>query len=349
MERRELCPASYRLEKDLPSISTDNSVAGTAKHKAIAEAIENFINGKAVEITDTDVQTAFDRFVRIYESIDGDKFVLVEKTISCSYCGEVLTSGTPDVVIVASDSVVVIDWKFGHRAVTEAANNPQGATYAISAMRTYNRKIAEVYFVNPVINQASDYIFTDGGKLLAYVVKVVNACQKEDAPIICGEKQCRYCKANLHGTCPAINGKFNSLVSASGNTLPMVGSLTDDQLLQLKENWDMVAKLGERIDEEIKARVEFNNEWQGFYFKAVSGGREITDINAAFDAVSSDITAGELLSVCNLSVSEFESLYAAKMKDNGRVNTIKEGKAMFANVMAEHITRKPDKFTLCRK
>lgn len=351
MERRELCPASYRLEADLPSIDNEHAAAGSEKHAQIAEAIRQYMATKVVP--DNLADDVFDALMVFANNIqkigeDNVESVHIEEPIELTYAGELLTYGTPDVVIDCKDKVVVIDWKFGHRPVTESANNPQGATYAVSAMRKYNKEEALVIFCNPIINQITDYTFTDKLSLLEYVVGVINAAKAEDAPIIAGEKQCRYCKANLHGVCPVMNGTFNALVK-SGEAAPvMVENLTDSQLSALRDRWELVSKLGDRIDAEIKSRAETNGVCGDYYIKEVSGGREIADINAAYNAVSGLLGVDEVLGACSLSVAKLETAYATKLKETEAVKTLKDGKAQFAVDLANLITPKPSRKQLVK-
>lgn len=59
-ERRELCPGSYRMEMDLPSVESPDSQEGTRKHEEIAKAIDAFYHGEGVtfEINDDDIRDA---------------------------------------------------------------------------------------------------------------------------------------------------------------------------------------------------------------------------------------------------------------------------------------------------
>ena len=347
MERRELCPASYRLEADLPVIESEYSAAGSEKHAQIAEAINAWLSNKRVDGYSEEIIAALDVFLDAYKSFGAVESVHIEESIELNYAGELLTRGTPDVVIVAADEVVIIDWKFGHRAVAAAADNPQGATYAVSAMRKYNKDKALVIFCNPVINQVTEHTFTEKLALLKYVVGVISSAKAENAPMIPGEKQCRYCKACLHGVCPAVNGMFNALVQ-SGEAPVIVENLTDKQLSELRDRWELVSKLGDRIDGEIKRRAELNGSCGDYYIKEVSGGREIADINAAYNAVGNYLDVNDVLGACSLSVAKLETAYAQKLKELDVVKTLKDGKAQFAVDLADLIAPKPGRKQLVK-
>ena len=73
LERRELCPGSWRLEKDLPPVETKDSIEGTELHKSIADLISVFMIGKSDsdasnDDLDVNVQKMFDFFLEVYKS-----------------------------------------------------------------------------------------------------------------------------------------------------------------------------------------------------------------------------------------------------------------------------------------
>ena len=91
LERREACPASYKLEEGLPSFDTENAKEGTLKHAAIAELITAYVDGKPLpDIDDVDVKSAFDKFLeilRLPETPDNDLQIFTERKLSYKFCG----------------------------------------------------------------------------------------------------------------------------------------------------------------------------------------------------------------------------------------------------------------------
>lgn len=342
-ERRELCPGSYRMEMDLPSVESPDAQEGTRKHEEIAKAIDAFYHGEGVtiDIADDDVKAAMEKVVEIVSG-NGDD-VRTEYRLSYSYCGIEKYRGTADVVVVAPEKVIIIDFKFGHRAVNDAADNPQGALYALAAMQEFRKDVADVHFINPVIHQYSSHTFNDKSKIAAYAARVMAACMKEDAPLVPGETQCRYCKAAAHGTCPAI-AKTAEVVAVKAEMLVPMPSLADlpaETLVELKRKCDLVAKLGERVDNRIKAICEESGSCGPYRLKESSGGREIKNIQAAFE--KSGMDAATFLNCCTASVSKLEKAYAKELKESGVFKTEKEGKEKFNVELSELITSKPPK------
>ena len=344
LERREACPASYKLEDGLPSFDTENAKEGTLKHAAIAELITAYVDGKPLpDIDDVDVKSAFDKFLEILREIpDNDLQIFTERKLSYKFCGLEVYNGTADVVIVTPEKVIVIDWKFGHREVTEAANNPQGAAYALAAMQEFDRKVADVHFYNPVIHQHSNYTFEGMEGIRDYVMGVIAECKRDSAPAVAGEKQCRYCKAAYYGTCPAY-AEFAAkvmVISQKLDALPTLSEVPDSFLCDLAGKFKVVAKFADRVTEEIKARCAEKGACGSYVLKTTSGGKEIPDINAAFNALSSVFKAEEFLTYCKVSEPALRKAYVAKMKERCKCKSLKEGEKMFAETMGDLIQQK---------
>lgn len=343
LERREACPASYKLEEGLPSFDTENAKEGTAKHVAIAELITAYVDGKPLPYVDVDVKAAFDKFSEILREIpDNDLQIFTERKLSYKFCGLEVYNGTADVVIVTPEKVIVIDWKFGHREVTEAANNPQGAAYALAAMQEFDRKVADVHFYNPIIHQHSNYTFEGMEGIRDYVMGVIAECKRDSAPAVAGEKQCRYCKAAYYGTCPAY-ADFSAkvmVISKKLDALPSLSEVPDAFLCELAGKFKVVAKFADRVTEEIKARCAEKGACGNYVLKTTSGGKEIPDINAAFNALSSVFKAEEFLTYCKVAEPALRKAYVAKMKERCKCKSLKEGEKMFAEKMGELIQQK---------
>jgi hypothetical protein len=347
LERRELCPASARLEEGLPSFDTEYSQPGTEKHAKVAALIGAYAAGEeSPDETDEDVLKAFKKAKEIVQNLEEPAVgIYAEKPLSYKYCGIEYYRGTADVVIVTKSKLVIIDFKFGHRAVTEAADNSQGAAYALAAMKTFDQTTADVHFYNPVINQFSSHTFTNPQGIAEYIMGVMMRCKNPQAPAIPGETQCRYCKAAYHGTCPALAATVEktSTKAESLVPLPSLQNLTNAQIVDLKRKCDLVAKLSERIDNRIKAICEAEGSCGPFRLKEVSGGREIPEITEAFKCVDKVFTAEEFLGFCSLSVAKFEKGFASKKKQLGEFKTEKEAKVQFCTELASLIQQKPNR------
>lgn len=347
-ERRELCPGSWRLEKDLQEVETDDSISGNQYHERIFSLIQSFVKSGCncipdISKEDDTIISMWNFFFEVYTTSGDGAEVFAERCVSWKYMGIEQYFGYTDVLIVCKEKVIIIDWKTGHRPVIEAANNPQGAAYALAAMQEFKKDVADVYFFNPVIRQKSFHSFNERKGIESYIIRILSACNKEDAPLNAGETQCRYCKAAAHGTCQAL-AKTAEVVAVKAETLvpmPSLAELPAETLVDLKRKCDLVAKLGERVDNRIKAICEESGSCGPYRLKESSCGREIKDIQAAFD--KSGMDAATFLNCCTASVSKLEKAYAKELKESGVFKTEKEGKEKFNVELSELITFKPPK------
>lgn len=324
MPRREKCPGSARMEKDLPGFETEQAAEGTRLHAEIAKAITvTFETNDIPEIEDETVSQMFNRFMQIVMT-DGitssadfleriksrEEFELhVECQLPFHYCGIVQYSGTADVLIVTREKVIVIDWKTGHREVESAEENTQTAAYALAAMHMYNRNKASVYIYNPVIGQDTHADFSDKAALARYIMGVIAKCESEDAALVPGEEQCRYCRAAYHGTCPALakTAELTAVKASEVVPLPALSVLPEETICDLKAKCDLISKLAERVDAELKRRLENGQSCGPWKIKETSGGREITDINRAF--ALSGLPDSVFLTACTCSAAKLEKAY----------------------------------------
>lgn len=122
------------------------------------------------------------------------------------------TGGFADVVIVSEDETeaVIIDWKFGRNAVTEAKSNLQGIAYLLGVHRMFpTLKKISVRFLLPHLDQKSENTFTSDefADLLLRVKVVVNRARaaREAKDFLTARPNvgsCLFC-ANI-GRCPAV-------------------------------------------------------------------------------------------------------------------------------------------------
>ena len=352
LKRRELCPGSFRMEKDLPGFETEHAAEGTMLHGQIAELIQKRIANAEIDETQYDerVINAYRYLCNIINSgtLKVEK-ILVEYNMRFCYCGIEKFHGTADVVIVCSDRVIIIDWKFGHREVDDAESNSQGAGYAVMAMKEFGKEIAEVHFFNPTIWQQTSTVFTDRNAIAKYLMGVIARAEKPDAPVIPSDDACRYCKAMHHGVCPAIAKTTELMVSKAEKIVPLpaLSVLSEDELCELKEKILLIDKLSDRVDAELRRRIETNGFCGVWIIKEKSGGREVKNIQEAYKA--SGMSPNEFLeNSCTCSISKLEKYFSKKMKENGTFKTEKEAKDELNHRLAAYIEKKPNKKELVK-
>ncbi len=356
MRRRELCPASMRLEEGLPSQTSPDAERGTLIHARVAEMIAD---GSAetpskIEGVTEDINELASMCYDYFLSVTGDRTLPekyeTERRLQYLIGGQVFYFGTADVLILTQyedgkQSGILIDWKTGYKSVEPAQDNLQGAGYALAAMQELNLAECEVHFYNPTLREESSYTFKDKEALERYIIGIYNATQKADIQPVPGEEQCRYCKAFQQATCPAVKKELEVIAETASTLEGVISTLPDEKLVEFFEKAKLVAKLEGVAEAEIKRRCEESGGCGGYRIKEISGGYEIPDILLAFE-LADKLTDKEFLDCCKLSESQLKKAWAKSQKQAGRYTTLKEAEAAFQQFFAGLRIPKPPKRTL---
>ena len=349
LERRFLCPASYRQEEGLPSVDNPEASAGTRLHALIAErAKHGFIEQPISEEESNIVENA----ISLLTSYSyGNEAVFVEEPLEYFVEGKLIYNGTADIVILFSDKVIIIDWKTGHREVTEAENNWQGAAYALAAMQKFGRSKAEVVFYNPVIFQKSTTLFDNWKVLDSQIRTLIAKCEAADAPLVSGDKQCRYCKASIHGTCPLLCRSLADLTSSevalSNSPEQMIENMPDDKLLDFYEKCKLLEPLQKKADEVVRARCRAKGSLGCYTLKVIAGARQILDLQAAYNL--SNLETKKFLECCSISVPKLETAIINDGIFEEGIKTQKAKKEAVAKMLASVISNKPQTERLVKR
>ena len=356
MRRRELCPASLRLEDGLPALPAGpDAERGTRIHALVAKWIEA---KKAPEPETEEEELALKCFQywRRETAIEGSVIDAPEQRLSyCVVAGQPETElyfGTCDYVgaflINGKLCGLIIDWKTGYSEIDPAPDNIQGAAYALAAFQTYKLDRCEVHFYNPTLNRASSHVFTDADALAEHIMRVHNLCLAPDTPPVPGEDQCRYCKAFQQAACPAVKKKLEVIAETASTLEGVIPTLPDEKLVEFFEKAKLVAKLEGVAEAEIKRRCEDSGVCAGYRIKETSGGFEITDIPKAFE-LADGLDEARFLGCCKLSESQLKKAWAKAQVNGGEYKTLKEAEFAFASVFGGLRCPKPPKRTLVKE
>lgn len=328
LERRMLCPGSYLQEKDLPEVTSPESQDGTRLHEIFAKAISLKEGQSYMErLDEDDAEMVYNVMTFAKHRIPPRFKVYVEQKLSYREpMGKELYYGTADVLAVdeAGGEGIVIDWKTGYMPVTNAEDNLQGAGYALAAMQEFQIKAVTVYFYNPRLKNWTTHTFDNWQKIFSVIVDIIHKASMEKPPLVPGEKQCKYCKAALQGSCPML---LNKLEIYAGRPAPVVADLPDEQLTVLYEQSKILKTIFESIEKELKKRASENGVCGEYKVKTVPGARQITDINKAFEL--SGLTAEDFIKCCSVSVPTLEKtmidFHYQKAKEDGLTKKDLEG------------------------
>jgi len=230
LERRGLCPGSYRLEKDLPDQPNEYSTDGDEKHALVATILGGeTVVAKEDQLTHVEICVGIAR--NLMKSMP-DVEMLVEHELDMTSLHPLCEVGTLDfALVVPFRKGILRDWKFGHLEPTEAKRNPQIAAYAIALMLKYQLTEVEVGVVCPAQDKQSVHTFTAAELMeIAKILRdVIEASAAPWAPLVPSDDACRYCKA--FETCPAVSARAVELVKITNPLMlepAQIGAILDN-------------------------------------------------------------------------------------------------------------------------
>lgn len=291
------CPGSVREEAKYPEPpSGPGAVDGTHSHTLLEHCLKEFIDPLAVvgqTLKDHDgeftvdkpraerVKVAFD-YVHKVENL-GCK-VLTEQRVSPAHLiGRTDMDGTVDIQIHGPEVLEIIDYKDGMNLV-EARDNSQLELYALGVLAgfglpvnaTYPFKTVRMTIIQPKLAIKGLPTITSHDmtvpEVLALIPKYVvggAATEKPDAPLIPGEKQCKYCRASGctargQAAMAAAGVKFPSLapepVPAAAPSQQVAeqdpGTMTNERLVEILEAAPLMRQMIEQAEAEAQRRLE---------------------------------------------------------------------------------------------
>ena len=211
LARRVLCPGSYRMEAGQPDTAGPDADRGRVLHCLIEECIRAEIGTHdvtaaraavaALESYDANaIDFCMAHFHPVYagfKNLDGGK-VLTEYRVDLTGIAPEIGHGTVDLAFVLPNKFVLVhDFKFGQLPVDPAPRNLQLAAYVLGLAQEFNCPEGKAVLIQPAINHVSEHVYTraEMGLALTNLRAIVAGCLKPDAPVVPGEKQCRYCRA----------------------------------------------------------------------------------------------------------------------------------------------------------
>lgn len=221
LQRRSLCPGSYRMEKDLPDCANEASENGTRLHDILARSFAGKITRMEalLEAGDDDyaIQTGFNFVDRLKEQFPS-MMLSVEETLDMDFLGAG-EKGTLDLGIIEPFvSGMITDFKFTYIDPPTADKNLQVAAYAVAFAEKYELQRVDVAIVLNFRGWCSRFTF-DAPALAAVrgkLAQIADACRLPFAPLIPSTEACRYCKAAL--SCPANLARIKRAAECVGTT-----------------------------------------------------------------------------------------------------------------------------------
>lgn len=221
------CPGSVALTKDLPDESSPHAEEGTRAHEMAARLLDaTDTSRRTVDAEMYEHVCAYVDYVK--REAEGHQLLVEQRVDYSDVIGVPNSFGTADCIILAGDTMKIIDLKYGMGVRVDAEQNEQLQLYALGALETFGivggfRK-AKLVIVQPRLNHIAEWeVSVEDLRRFGEVAAVsaqgaLYAIERStDGRLNPGEKQCRFCKAKA--TCPALLAHVQDAVGADFDNL----------------------------------------------------------------------------------------------------------------------------------
>lgn len=287
------CPGSVQLCAQYPNVESEFAAEGTALHMAMdmimsglakedREVIGLTLNGYEItqELYDEAIQPCLDMWDSLDKELGGIEFLSEQRV---AFPGIENAFGTTDVIGVARDRTVLVDFKFGRGVAVNAENNPQEKYYGRAGMTTPATasffspdRPVEFFIFQPRVNDGEPFSrwMTTPQQLIAFEVELktaVGTAMLPDAPLKMGP-YCKFCSAK--SGCPLYQ-----------NVVRDVRQIPRDQMEAHLEEWlpqaDILIELGNFIKELAHNQMENGARVKGWKLVAKRANRKWRDEDKA--------------------------------------------------------------------
>lgn len=345
------CTGSPLLEKEFPDTTSVYAQEGTLAHELCELKLKKYTtvmpkgtytraHNKIMksELWQNEMESTSETYLEYVKEImlscEIAPAVLIEKRVDFSrYVPEGF--GTADCLILAGDTLHVIDYKHGKGVVVDAGHNPQMMLYALGAMDElsllYRFKSVHMVIVQPRVNNISEFTMS-ADKLIEWGNTVVKP-KAEAAVSGKGEFEagdwCRFCRAKQ---------RCKTRYESNDSLYPELSERHDPRLITLKElgeylkrGRDMAAWL-EDMKEYALSESLAGAEVPGWKAVEGRGSRAFTDTDEAVDTlIKNGIDESVLYERRVLTLAQMEKAV---------------GKKAFSELVGDLVVKNPGKPTL---
>lgn len=326
------CPGSINAEKNYPKKNTTYSLEGTYAHHLADLCLKN--EEDVIDYIDKELFCTIDN-EHHYFVVDKDlakfvqdyiDYVVSFKTQDCHIFYEKKVDystfvhkgfGTTDSAIYdyVTKTLHVFDLKYGKGIEVSAINNSQMQLYALGFLN----ELADVRNIVLHIVQPRLYNYSSFSLTLDELLEFGNYAKERselamtnNAPIIPGEKQCKFCRAKAD--CPALFKLTQETITSNFEDLTenSFEKTTNEQKRLLLENKDLIIDYLNSIEQYITDKLGSGEKFEGF--KLVEG-RSVRKWNDGAEAFLFEKLGDNAYKKSLITITEASSFLAKKEID----------------------------------
>ena len=365
------CPGSIREEAKYPDSSGPAALDGTRTHALLEMCLVTSMDpmmmvGMTTSDDDGNYVIDKDRATRVKVATDyvygqAGKVTTERRVEPARLVGRTDLGGTVDVTIEGDGTVEIIDYKDGITPV-DVVENEQLISYALGHLAGYNLPINGTYPIQRVIltviqpklalkglpaisswELSVESLLSRIGEL---VVKAA-ATDAPDAPLVPGEKQCRFCRAK--GGCSAVSqstlqavGMFKSIDIVQSAAVAEPTELSNDKIREIIQAAPLLRQLLEATEAEALRRMQMGQTIAGLKVVNGRGSRvwafEESEMEAKLKKLG--IPAGALYVTKLVSPAQAEKLTWAK-RDGTQMQVSDKQKLQMSKELVVKLAGKP--------
>lgn len=357
------CPPSARLEENFPDTTSEYAREGTLAHEvaelklrryAVEPMTQRAYSAKLSKLKkdelwqaemDEHTETYLDYIKGVMLSYATKPYVMCEKRVDFSkYVPDGF--GTADCLIMAGDTLHVIDLKYGKGVQVEAEGNPQMMLYALGALEAckmlFAPKMVKMAIVQPRLNHLSEWELP-AIELKAWAELVVS----ETARLAYAGKgefkpgnHCRFCRAKAQckaraEACMELVQVAEAWQEAGGSRASLktvAGLYSKEELSEYLAKGKILKDWYEDISGHALNLCLNGEDVPGFKAVEGRGSRAFTDLDEAFDVLmKAGIDEAMLYERKPLTLAQAEKVV---------------GRSKFAELVGSYIVSNPGKPTL---
>ena len=284
------CPGSIREEAKYPDNQSQASLSGTYSHELLQFTLGNdtcptkWIGEHLLAIgliVDEErahrVKIAYDYIISLLDFIKSNIGGKIDFSVEQKVNSEKVTKrhdlfGTIDAHILYGNRCEIIDYKDGYAPV-QVENNEQLELYAICCLADHPElEHFRLTIIQPRVADIGLPVISHWDVTREYLIKrtkdyirYAQLTDKDDALLIPGETQCKYCKAK--GSCSAFSEYvLSNLEYPEGGKeaqYSQAGSLSNDKIYEIIKNTPMIREFLEAVSEEAIRRMNSDNPITG--------------------------------------------------------------------------------------